>query len=147
MNKSKVFISKWATYYIYVAWLIAIVSVVGSLYFSNVVGLVPCVLCWYQRIAIYPLALIIPIGLVRHDETLAEYILWFGGIGWLFGLYQVLLQYGFIHEATTCSFGVSCISDYYLWHTFLTIPLLSFVALSILTILSILVLRERKIHG
>lgn len=51
----------------WLAFAVAATAMAGSLYFSEVAGFVPCVLCWYQRIAMYPLAIILLIAAIRHD--------------------------------------------------------------------------------
>ena len=59
----------------YLAWVIALVATVGSLFFSEVMGLPPCLLCWYQRIAMYPLVLIIGSGIIMRDSRMKYYAL------------------------------------------------------------------------
>src|SRR5688572_2377036 len=59
----------------YAAWVLALFSMAGSLFFSEVMDLPPCVLCWYQRIAMYPLVLIIGIGIVANDLRWKTYAL------------------------------------------------------------------------
>ena len=61
--------------WIYGAWVIALVATVGSLFFSEVMQLPPCVLCWYQRIAMYPLVVIIGVGIVTGDRRVKNYAL------------------------------------------------------------------------
>lgn len=56
-------------YSIYIAWLVSIVATLGSLYFSEIRGFVPCELCWYQRILMYPLTLILGIGTFQNDVS------------------------------------------------------------------------------
>lgn len=65
----------------YIALLAAWVATCGSLFFSEVLGWLPCVLCWYQRILMYPLAIIIAIGLLRRDDRLHLYVLPFSLLG------------------------------------------------------------------
>ena len=65
----------------YIALVAAWIAMCGSLYFSEVAGYVPCLLCWYQRILMYPLALFIAIGLLRRDWQLPYYVLPFSVFG------------------------------------------------------------------
>ncbi len=113
----------------YIAWVIALLSVVGSLFFSEVMQLPPCVLCWYQRIAMYPLVLIIGIGIVLRDARMKIYALAFTLIGLVIAVYHNLLYYGFIPESITpCTEGVPCNAVQIEWLGFITIPLMGFAA-------------------
>jgi len=67
---------------LYLAWVVALIATLGSLYFSNVKGYVPCVLCWYQRIAMYPLALWLGIAALRGELSIRVYALPLAVIGW-----------------------------------------------------------------
>ena len=76
------------------AWLIALVSTLGALFFSGVMGLEPCVLCWYQRIAMFPLVLMLGMGLYLQDPRSGFYALPLAVVGWLVALYHCLLYGG-----------------------------------------------------
>ena len=119
----------------YLAWIIALVATAGSLFFSEVMQLPPCVLCWYQRIAMYPLVLIIGVGIVTRDRRLKSYALPLALVGLLISVYHNLLYHGLIPESITpCAEGVSCTSRQIEWLGFITIPLLAltaFVAVSL----------------
>lgn len=118
------------------AWLVAAVSTAGSLFFSEVMDLVPCVLCWYQRIFIFPLAVILLAGLHPLDVRVVRYALPLAVIGLLFTLYHCLLFYGFIPEnLRPCSQGVSCSDPTMELFGFLPIPLLSLASFSIIIVL------------
>lgn len=113
----------------YAAWCMALMSVVGSLFFSEVMQLPPCVLCWYQRIAIYPLVLVIGAGIVLRDSRMKFYALPLCFVGLVISLYHNLLYYGFIPESITpCSEGVPCNAVQIEWFGLITIPLLGLVA-------------------
>jgi disulfide bond formation protein DsbB len=60
---------------LYVAFLLVLVSILGSLYFSEVMNFAPCILCWYQRILMYPLAIILLVGIWKKDENVTDYVL------------------------------------------------------------------------
>jgi len=119
----------------YAAWVIALLSTVGSLFFSEVMGLPPCVLCWYQRVAMYPLVLIIATGIVARDGRMRAYALPFCVAGLALSVYHNLLYYGVIPETLTpCSEGASCTERQIEWLGFITIPLMglaSFVGLTL----------------
>jgi len=112
---------------LYAAWIIALLASVGSLFFSEVMQLPPCVLCWYQRIAMYPLVLVIGTAIVIGDRSRVKHYalpLVLGGLA--VAVYHNLLYYGIIPESITpCTQGISCTSRQIEWLGFITIPLLS----------------------
>jgi disulfide bond formation protein DsbB len=114
---------------LYLAWIIALVATVGSLFFSEVMQLPPCVLCWYQRVAMYPLVIIIGVGIVTRDPRMKNYALPVCLIGLAISVYHNLLYYELIPESITpCAEGVSCTSRQIEWLGFITIPLLALAA-------------------
>jgi len=116
---------------VFAAWLIASASTLGALFFSAVMELPPCVLCWYQRIFMFPLVLLLPLGLFPYDPKIVRYALPLASVGGLIALYQVLLVAGVIpEEAAPCSQGVPCSVTQIEWLGFVTIPLLSLLALA-----------------
>jgi disulfide bond formation protein DsbB len=113
----------------YLAWIIALVSMVGSLFFSEVMDLPPCVLCWYQRIAMYPLVLIVGIGIINRDSRMKNYALPLCLMGLAISVYHNLLYYGFIADSIIpCKEGISCTSRQIEWLGFITIPLMALTA-------------------
>jgi disulfide bond formation protein DsbB len=113
----------------YLAWFVALVATVGSFFFSEVMQLPPCVLCWYQRIAMYPLVIIIGVGIVTHDRRMKNYALPVCLIGLAISVYHNLLYYDLIPESITpCTEGVSCTSRQIEWFGFITIPLMALAA-------------------
>ncbi|MCR4326523.1 MAG: disulfide oxidoreductase [Candidatus Roizmanbacteria bacterium] len=121
-------------YLLYIAWIQALIGMAGSLIFSNVLGYPPCVLCWYQRIFLYPLVIILAVGITRKDENIKWYALPLSIIGLLIALYHNLLYYELIPESVTpCAQGISCTTEFIEWFGFMTIPFLSLMAFSIIT--------------
>lgn len=113
----------------YLAWMIALLATVGSLFFSEVMDLPPCVLCWYQRVAIYPLVLIIGTGIIMHDGRMRYYALPLCLAGLAVSAYHNLLYYGIIPESITpCTQGVPCTDRQIEWLGFITIPLMGLAA-------------------
>lgn len=122
-------------YALHVAWAQALVAMLGSLFFSLVMQLPPCDLCWYQRIAIYPLVLILGLGIMRKDKTSILYAWPLVLIGWCIAFYHNLLYYNILPEAMApCKAGISCTTKYIEWFGFLTIPLLSLLAFSLILV-------------
>jgi disulfide bond formation protein DsbB len=108
------------------AWLMALVGTVGSLFFSEVMLYPPCVLCWYQRIALYPLVLIIGVGIATGDRRVVRYALPLALAGLAVAVYHNLLYYGFIPESITpCTEGVPCNAVQIELAGFITIPLMA----------------------
>lgn len=119
-------------------WVIASVSTLGAMFFSEVMELPPCVLCWYQRIFMFPLVLLLPVGLFPFDRKIVRYALPLSLVGWLISFFHLLLVSGYIPESITpCTQGVSCKEVQIEWLGFVTIPLLSFVAFSVMIALLI----------
>lgn len=128
---------------LFACWLIASVSALGSLFFSQVMGFAPCVLCWYQRIAIFPLVLMLPVGLFPFDAKVAKFALPLTITGLLTAAYHNLLYTGLIPKSIQpCSPGVSCTEKYIELFGFASIPLLSLLALAAMTTLLMIVKRR-----
>lgn len=121
---------------LYLVWLVALMATLGSLFFSQVMKLPPCVLCWYQRIAMYPLALLTPIALVtKESKVFLKYALALAVVGLAIAIYHNLLYYNVIPESLTpCREGVSCTSRQLEWLGFVTIPLLSLGSFLLITV-------------
>ena len=123
------------------AFLVAFSSTLASYVLSQVVELVPCTLCWYSRIFMFPLPFILGAAVLRGDKKAYIYALPLAVIGAGLSFYHSLLQWGVItEEVTTCSLtGPSCAEPEILWLGFLTIPFgafLSFAAIAALLIRS-----------
>lgn len=114
---------------IFVCWLLATIATMGSLFFSEVMEIQPCVLCWYQRIFMYPLVAIFLVGMFPLDRNVVRYALPVAVIGWGFSVYHYLLYSGFIPEnMQPCSEGVSCKEVSLELLGFITIPMLSILS-------------------
>ena len=139
MNTDKKNVTSSAWVWLFFAWLVAVVSTMGSLFFSEVMMFPPCVMCWYQRIFMYPLVVILLLALFPLDTKITRYALPLALIGLFFAIYHNLLYYKVLPESVQpCSQGVSCTSDYINWFGFITIQFLSLVAFLLITLLLIL---------
>lgn len=119
-----------------IAWLAALAAALGSLFFSEVMRLEPCELCWYQRIAMFPLVLVLGVGVYRQDVTSVLYGLPLAAAGWIAAAYHWLLYSGFIPKnLQPCGNGPSCSEVDLRVAGFLTIPLMSLLAFSVIIIL------------
>ena len=128
---------------LFLCWLVASISTMGSLFFSYVMEFAPCVLCWYQRIFLFPLVIILGIGLFPLDKNVVKYALPLAIAGWLTAAYHNLLYVGIIPESIQpCSQGVSCTEEYIKLFGFLSIPMLSLLSFS--TIIALLIIFYRR---
>ena len=117
--------------------VVSLVASLGSLYYSEIVGLTPCTLCWYQRILMYPLVILALVGLRKRDAYLPHYALPLSILGILISGYHYALQM-FMPASSNpfinCIKGnVSCSVIDVSYFGFVTIPLLSFVAFVMIT--------------
>jgi disulfide bond formation protein DsbB len=120
---------------IYIALIQALVATFGSLYLSVILKWQPCLLCWYQRIFMYPLVVIIGVGMILKTKGLKYFVLPLTFIGLLISIYHNLLQYGVIAEKNAvCSIVNPCVTNYHVLSTFITVPLLSMVAFIIISV-------------
>ena len=128
---------------LFVAWLIACVSTLGSLFFSYIMDFAPCVLCWYQRIFLFPLAVILARGLFPLDLHATKYALPLVVIGWSLAAYHSLLYAEWIPaDMQPCTQGIPCTEVYIKLFGFLSIPHLSLIAFTAL--LTILISLQRR---
>lgn len=109
------------------AAVVAATSMLGSLYFSEVLHYTPCTLCWYQRIAMYPLAPMLGIAAVRNDLNIRVYAWVLAASGAIIALYHYVIQWMPDLEATTCSVDAPCTAVWVREFGFVSIP---FMALS-----------------
>lgn len=130
---------------LYIAWAIALTSTLVSLYFSEFLHFAPCTLCWYQRIAMYPLTVILLVGILKKDKNLSFYALPLSIFGLLVSIFQNLLYFQLIPERISpCTVGVSCTTKYVSFFGFIDIPLLSFFAFLLITICLLIYKNSRK---
>lgn len=121
---------------LFAAWVLITVSTLGSLFFSEVMRVPVCELCWYQRIAMYPMVLILAIGLLPYDPKVLRYAAAFTATGWLIALFHVLLVAGIIPEsAQPCVQGIPCSETHISLLGFLNIPTLSLLTFTSIGIL------------
>jgi len=114
---------------VFTAWLVATLATLGALFMSEIMALAPCVLCWYQRIFMFPLVFILALGLFPFDPKVVRYALPLGVVGLAVAAFHLLLVAGYIPETLTpCRQGIPCSTVQIQWFGFVSIPLLSFLA-------------------
>jgi len=121
----------------YIALLAAWIAMCGSLFFSEVLGWLPCVLCWYQRILMYPLAIMIAVGMLRRDHRLHWYVLPFSILGASVSLYHYLLVKTDWLPPPPCVAGIPCTIEYLNWFGFINIPFLALTAFLIISFMAV----------
>lgn len=118
----------------YFALAVAWVATLGSLYLSEVKLWPPCTLCWYQRILMYPLAVLIAIGILRRDAGSRKYVLPLSIAGIFLSGYHYLYQKTDLFEPIPCVAGISCKADMLNWFGgVVTIPFLALIAFLLIT--------------
>jgi len=130
--------SSWTT--LFLAWVTALLATAGALFLGEVMGMTPCVLCWYQRIAMFPLALILGIGLLESDHRSIRYAWPLAGVGTAIAAWHCLVFWGVVAEGLApCGPGASC-ADAQLQvvgivSVLVPIPLLSLIAFALIAVL------------
>lgn len=125
---------------LYLAWLIALIATLSVLFIGEVMGQEPCLLCWYQRIAMFPLALILGIACFKEDVAVWRYGLPLAVIGGAIAIWHSGLILGFIpKDIEPCGAGPSCSSADMFIFGGVPIPVLSIVAFGAIVILLLFV--------
>ena len=131
---------------LFTCWLLVAAATLGSLFFSEVMELPPCSLCWAQRIFMFPLAIIFLVALFPFDAQVVRYALPLSTTGAAVALYHLLLQVGLIPEsAAPCRQGVSCADAQVEILGFVSIPMLSLLVFA--TVTGLLMLLKRRLSS
>ena len=108
---------------------VSLVAVIGSLSYSEIIGFVPCDLCWIQRMFMYPQAILAFIGLVKKEKSIVSYLFVLSIIGGFVALYHSLIHWRLISGsflACTSSLTAPCAKVYVLEYGYITIPFMAF---------------------
>jgi len=132
-------------YGLFFAWIIALIATLGSLFASEIQHFPVCILCWYQRICIYPLVILLGMAAYREDNRIVPYVLPFPVIGFCLATYQYLEQMipGFA-PIRVCTSEIPCDTIHFKIAGFVTLPLLSILA-SVLIIIFLWMAKNQKI--
>lgn len=121
-------------YVLYAVFLVALAAMMGSLYFGEVMKIPLCTLCWYQRIAMYPLVVILAVGIMWDEAKVHLYALPFAIIGLIISIYHNLIYYSIIPEVIEpCTIGVPCTTKFIEFFGFISIPFLSLLGFIFIT--------------
>lgn len=119
----------------WLAWLVAAAAMVGSLVYSEYFGYEPCLLCWYQRIAMYPLAFVLLVGAIRRERTIAFYGLPLSVVGLAISIYHLVIQNSPTVDAGACDPSNPCSFKYVDMFGFVSIPFMAGAGFLLITIL------------
>ena len=124
------------------AWVVALVATLGSLYFSEVADFIPCRLCWFQRIAMYPLALLLGIAAFRRDVGIRIYAIPLAAIGAVISIYHLALEWGLVEVSLVCEVDNPCSTVLFRQFGFISLPFLALTAF--LLIIAFLLIPYRR---
>ncbi len=128
------------------AFLITLFATLGSFIYSNIIGFTPCVLCWWQRIFLFPQLIILGIALKNKFEKIASYVLPLSILGALVALYHIYISFGF-HSIIPCATTIgetSCVVQYVNEFGYVTIPVMSLTIFIYLIILQVALYKKNK---
>jgi disulfide bond formation protein DsbB len=117
------------------SFLVALGATLGSLFYSNIAGFQPCLLCWWQRIFLYPQTILLGIALFKKDDGVRRYSLALSGIGALVSLYHTYIQFGGESALPCAATGVNCQTLYFLEYGYVTIPTMALTAYLLIVLL------------
>ncbi|WP_188455234.1 disulfide oxidoreductase [Virgibacillus oceani] len=128
-----------------IIWAQALIALLGSLFFSEIMGYIPCELCWFQRILMYPLVIIYGAAAIKKDLSIALPGLILSGIGMLVSAYHYLIQkLPALHETGGSCGIIPCNTEYVNYLGFITIPFLAGVAFIVIFVLHIVLLKQQR---
>jgi len=131
-------------------WIICLITtgaMLGSLYFSEIVGFAPCKLCWYQRIAMYSIAIISFVAALRNDKNIVRYTIVLAPIGLVVSTYHYLLEWYPTLETNVCSLDVPCTAVWFRELGFVTLCFMAGCAFITVIAVSLAIMREQKIDS
>ncbi|GLB58720.1 disulfide oxidoreductase [Cytobacillus sp. NCCP-133] len=130
---------------LFTAWAVAILAMFGSLYFSEIRQYEPCELCWYQRIIMYPFAIILGLAVIKKDYRISLYSMFLSAVGAGISIYHYSIQkISFMADHAASCGRVPCTGQYINWLGFMTIPFLALTAFIVIFICSYLVWKKTK---
>ncbi len=130
-KRNNVFFQFWEKHGLLFSFIIVLIGTIGSIVYSDVLGYLPCKLCWFERIFMYPQVIILLIALKRRDGSELFYAFWLSIFGAVTSLYHHLIQVGFFPESAFCSIGASGDCSKVFVSTFfgyVTLPMMAFSA-------------------
>lgn len=126
----------------WIAAAVAVGATFGSLYFSERAGFIPCKLCWYQRIAMYPMAVILPLAAFRRDRQIMMYSFVLAAVGLAISIYHITVQL-FPEQSNFCEFNNPCSAKWVEAFGVITIPQMAAMSFVLIMALSLAVILDR----
>lgn len=122
-----------------IAFIVTLGAVVGSEVYSEIIGFLPCIFCWYQRIFMFPLPVILAIAMYKkNDRGAADYVFGLSVIGGAIALYQYYGQM-WNESALPCgALGVSCATRPFVDYGYITIPMMALTVFALVAILMLI---------
>ncbi|MDO8552030.1 MAG: disulfide bond formation protein B [bacterium] len=135
------FLGKWG---LWIGFLLSIGGIAVSLFYSEIFGVLPCGLCWLQRVFLYPQALLFALAIWKSDRNVADYSISFSIVGGIIAFYQHYLQMGgaSILPCPAVGTGADCAQRYLFEFGYITFPLMSFTIFAFLIIVMLFVRRR-----
>lgn len=128
-----------ATHAVGLSFLVALTATLGSLFYSEIAGFEPCKLCWFQRIFMYPMVVMLGIAWWKNDREIFRYTAALSLVGAIIAAYHYLLQIGVAPSLIPCStvgYSVSCAQTFTMTFGYVTIPLMSLTAFLMILLFS-----------
>ena len=117
------------------AFVISLIATLGSLFYSEIAGYIPCKLCWYQRIFMYPLPILLGIALFKKDNKISHYAIPLSIIGGIISIYHYSTQ--ILNNSSICSAeSAACNSKIFFSYGYITIPVMALTAFALIIFLT-----------
>ena len=126
------------------AWLVATIATLGSLYLSEVAHFTPCRLCWFQRIFMYPLSIVLLVGAIRKELTVRYYALPLSIIGLAISVWHYVVQLYPSLEGSSCDPLNPCSSRYVEVFGFISIPFMAGAGFTLITVLALFYMKANE---
>ncbi len=117
------------------SFLIALGATLGSLFYSEIAGFAPCVLCWWQRIFLYPQVILLFVGFMKKDQLIRLHSIILSLVGGVIALYHTFIQFGGEAIVPCSATGPSCTTLYFLEYGYITIPTMSLTVFALLLLI------------
>ncbi len=114
------------------AWVMALIATLGSLYYSEIAGFLPCEYCWYQRIAMYPLVIILGIAIVKGHAWIRPYVLGLAIPGAVIAVYHFVIERFPDLQVGECNLCIPCTVAWFRKFGIVTIPFMAFVSFAVI---------------
>ncbi|MFA5890014.1 MAG: disulfide bond formation protein B [Actinomycetota bacterium] len=129
------------------AWSVAAVSMAGSLYYSEIAHIPPCLLCWYQRIAMYPLAIILGIAAIKKDVGIRIYALVLAGVGTIIATYHYQLERFPDQTSIACRLDTPCSTTTIWKFHYVSFPFMAISGFLVIAVLLMIARAPQELEG